>query len=75
MTVKEIVADYLKTNGFDGLCRENCGCGLDNLFPCEFDGDMFSGCEPAYKQPIKKNGGIYNYTFPPSEWYSTEKIK
>lgn len=45
MTVKEIVIDYLKKNGFDGLCSEACGCGIDDSIPC---GEGFEDCEPAY---------------------------
>jgi hypothetical protein len=35
MNIKEIVKKYLKDNGFDGLAGDNCGCGLDDLMPCE----------------------------------------
>ena len=38
MTAKEIIEEYLKSHGFDGLChpRTECGCGLDDLIgPCE----------------------------------------
>ena len=52
MTVKEIVAAYLKANGYDGLCDENCGCYPtdDGLFICEGDGCL--GCRPGYQQII-----------------------
>ncbi len=33
--VREIVAEYLKANGYDGLWQEECGCRLDNLMPCD----------------------------------------
>ncbi|WP_461247687.1 hypothetical protein [Treponema sp. R6D11] len=55
MTVKEIITDYLKQNGYDGLhshCRDNnlggCGCPIkgNGLFLC---GETFENCEPAYK--------------------------
>ncbi len=46
MTVKEIVIEYLKANGYDGLCREECGCGLNDLCPC--DDNPYFDCEPAY---------------------------
>ena len=46
MTVKEIVKDYLRKNGFDGLCSENCGCGLDDFMPCDCE---TNNCQPAYK--------------------------
>ena len=41
-TVKEIVLEYLKSNGFDGLFSEDeCACTLDDLAPCV---DMFLDC-------------------------------
>ena len=35
-TVKIIVADWLKANGFDGLCNPDAGCGclIGDLAPC-----------------------------------------
>ena len=44
----EIVREYLKKNGFDGLyCPEYpCGCGLDDFQPC---GEDFAECVGAYK--------------------------
>jgi hypothetical protein len=47
MTVREIITDYLKVNGFDGLCRPGCGCGLDDLAPCGCNTDQ---CMPAFKR-------------------------
>ena len=47
-TCKEIIYNYLKDNGYDGLCDDSmeCGCGLDELMLCEiFD----INCTPAYK--------------------------
>jgi hypothetical protein len=45
---KEIVKDYLKRNGFDGLTMPGvCGCGLDDFAPCC---DEHEECVPAYKQ-------------------------
>lgn len=37
-TVSEIIIDYLKEIGADGLCNQDweCGCGIDDgLFPCD----------------------------------------
>jgi hypothetical protein len=53
MTTTEIVANYLKQNGYDGLHSHpvnnkygGCGCSVEILFGCqEYNGD----CEPAYK--------------------------
>ena len=49
-TVKNIVIEYLKHHGFDGLLspRGDCGCVLDNLAPC---GGIKKGCQAAYKVP------------------------
>lgn len=46
MKVKDMVISYLKTHNYDGLCYEDCGCGLDDLAPC---GEMNENCRAAYK--------------------------
>jgi hypothetical protein len=49
MNVSKIIAEYLKTNGYDGLMNENdCACELSDLIPC---GEDFSLCEPGWKKP------------------------
>jgi len=48
MTVHEIVKEYLETNGFDGLCNDECGCSKNDLFPCD---DACLGCIAAYAAP------------------------
>jgi hypothetical protein len=49
MTVKKIVEERLRKDGFDGLCGgracDGCGCILDDLFPC---GQDFSECVPGH---------------------------
>lgn len=47
MTIKEIIMNYLKENGYDGLLGDNCACGIDDICPCDDDGLL--ECEPAYK--------------------------
>ena len=49
MNVREIVASYLKANGFDGLYSDECGCLLDDLMPCSSEGALT--CKPGYKRP------------------------
>ena len=46
--VAQIVEEYLKRNGFDGLYNffEPCGCKLGDLMPCS---DDCSACKPGYK--------------------------
>jgi hypothetical protein len=51
-TVEGIIQDYLKANGFGGLFNGNdgngCGCGIENLAPCECD---LIKCRPAWRRP------------------------
>lgn len=49
MNVKDIVRAYLKDNGYDGLCGDFCGCGIDDLM-CGCDPNF---CEPAYFRECK----------------------
>lgn len=50
MNVKEIIAKWLKDNGYDGLRSdgEECGCKVDDLFPCDGPVDT---CLPGYEGP------------------------
>lgn len=49
MTIREILTDWLKTHGYDGLYRDNdCACKLAALMPC---GEMDAECRPGYEQP------------------------
>ena len=61
MTVREIVAKWLVDNGWGGLHREDCGCGMDDLMACGSDG--MDGCEPAKKGKCKNCGNA---------WYSKD---
>ena len=50
MNVKEIVTEYLKDNGFDGLVDdEECGCDLKDLMPCEGTIGACTRCVPGYR--------------------------
>jgi hypothetical protein len=46
MTIKQIVADRLRQDGFDGLCCEACGCRLADLMPC--DEPDIEECRPGH---------------------------
>ena len=35
MIVYDIVLEKLEAVGADGLCNINCGCGIDDLMPCD----------------------------------------
>ena len=43
---REIIAVYLVRHGYSGLCSEECGCELGDLFCCCGD---FSRCVPGYR--------------------------
>lgn len=50
MNIKAMTEAYLREHGCDGLYRsidteDNCGCGLDNLMPCEWPEHL--ECEAA----------------------------
>jgi hypothetical protein len=62
MNVYEIVKQYLKDNGFDGLCTEDCGCLIDDLMPC--DSECALDCEPGYrmeKEEAARRGYMFDY--------------
>ena len=48
-TIKEIVKEYLETNGYEGLFYPGeCACELEDLMPCD---EPNMNCEPGYKEP------------------------
>lgn len=49
MNVRQIVLAHLKLIGADGLCAEECGCGLDDFMPCGGDRNV-SECKPAMRR-------------------------
>ena len=55
-TVKEMVAEYLGKNGFDGLFTYECGCEITDLFPCGNPGCI--DCKPGYISRIDNDFSI-----------------
>ncbi len=50
-TVRDILRDWLKANGYDGLYHDvDCACLIDDLAPC--GGDCM-GCHVGYKHPCR----------------------
>ena len=45
-TVKEVVKEYLTTNGYDGLAGDYCVCSLGDLMICDED---IGDCVVGYK--------------------------
>lgn len=54
-TVRDIVIDYLKENGYDGLYNPDveCGCFINDLVPCC---ERFDECMPGMKQKMMFEG-------------------
>lgn len=47
LSVKAILERWLKNRGYQGLCTDECGCDLYDLFPC---GECQGGkCRAAYR--------------------------
>jgi len=47
-TVREIIAQWLREHGYDGLYHPgDCGCLISDLCPC---GEDSMQCSPGYKQ-------------------------
>jgi hypothetical protein len=47
MNIIQIVTQYLKDNGYDGLYKpDKCGCKLDDLMECENPDESL--CEAGY---------------------------
>lgn len=48
MTVRKIVAEWLKCHGYDGLYAPgSCACRVDDLMPCD---DACESCIAGYEQ-------------------------
>ena len=57
--VSQIVSDYLRENGFDGLYNAGeCACKIDDLGPCDCS---IMNCEPGYLQPCPPECGEHNW--------------
>ena len=52
-SIKEIIEDFLRENGYDGLynIENECGCEVGDLFPCGNPHEI--DCRAGYKQPCR----------------------
>lgn len=57
MDVREIVKEWLKQHGYDGLYNTSgeCACIIDDLFPCFSETTCF--CKPGYYIPCPGSDG------------------
>ena len=47
MTVRDIITNYLKEHGFDGLCGRDCQCHVDDI--CQpYNKLNLDSCRPGY---------------------------
>lgn len=60
--VREMTAQWLRANHYDGLCNPDgeCGCGLDDLMPCQCINERECVC--AYEIPVP-DGNEYDRMF------------
>ena len=59
MRIKEIIKEYLKQAGYDGLYLPGeCACKIDDLFPC---GEVTDDCLPGYLAPCPPNCGEHGF--------------
>lgn len=78
MTLHEIVAEWLREHGYDGLYNTEgpCGCGLDDFMPCN---ELGMDCEPAYKRrcdaPCPESGDCELQEGYPIECWHREKLE
>lgn len=60
MTIKEIILEYLKANGYDGLYHwTGCACKVDDLMPC--DACSIDGCQPGHLLPCPPECGEHDW--------------
>jgi hypothetical protein len=75
MNGREIVEKYLRENGYDGLCGDECGCLVDDLMPC---GETLEWCEPGYKVPCDEDNcpvdGKCDWHVSPTREEKSEKL-
>lgn len=69
MSVDEIVATWLKANGYDGLMQEDgeCGCLVSDLALC---GEEHGSCVAGHKEPCNKDCS-HDYQRDDEAWHIT----
>ena len=73
MTVREIILEYLTTNGFDGLCTDECGCSVDDLAPC--CSECVMDCVPARKISVTEANKLGMEVDDDCEWIMVPAVK
>lgn len=74
MTVKNIIINYLKENGYDGLCNGLCDCSF-KTFSQWYDKCPLKDCEAAYRHIlIQDDEDIYEGLTPEYDTKERDKI-
>ncbi|HDY90020.1 MAG TPA: hypothetical protein ENH82_18105 [bacterium] len=47
MNIREIVTEWLKNNGYDGLVNDDCGCNVSDLMLCD---EPSINCEAGHQR-------------------------
>ena len=69
MNVRQIVKQYLKKNGYDGLYSNgDCCCITDDLMLCD---EGFCFCFPGYL--CARDSEEYEYCIGPEKYHESEK--
>jgi hypothetical protein len=55
-TVREMIKASLLADGFNGLYCDDCGCGINDLAPCD---EIGMGCKAARKSTCTKCGDAW----------------
>lgn len=71
MTLREIVVAWLESEGLDGLCAKDCGCGIDDLFPCESPQPNY--CHAAICGETDDGDQTYVRAVQPRPWHVVDK--
>lgn len=56
MTVREIIIAHLRSIGADGLCRDGCGCDIDEICPWLDTCNDWPECVPAKRVTATEAG-------------------
>lgn len=73
--IRDIVDQWLRANGYDGLAGEECGCECGDLMPC--DDPNIDNCVPGHKIPCPTPDDC-EYMFgctTPNHWHMVEGKK
>lgn len=68
MDIKDIIIEYMTKNGYDALYSDECGCHINDLFPCcEMQGDCRTGyaneCSTCAKRELCPVTGCLDHDF------------